>query len=68
MEAGNSPRFTAGNVLASGALKRLYDLEQGGVDIFSIKNKDIVSETYRAKAKLYEILWLYKNYKKAFNL
>lgn len=68
METGGSPRFTAGNVLASGALNRLYDLEQNGVDVFSIKNKDIVADTYRAKAKLYEILWLYKNYKKAFSL
>ena len=67
-EAGNAPRFTSGNVLASGALKRVYDLEQCGVDVFSVKNKDIVAKAYRAKAKLYEILWLYKNYKKAFNL
>lgn len=68
VEAGNSPRFTGGNVLASGALRRVYELEQSGVDVFSIKNKDLVVNAYRVKAKLYEILWQYKNYKKAFNL
>lgn len=67
-EQGNPPRFTGSNVLMSGALRRVWELEQSGVDVFSIKNKRIVKEVFFVKAQLYEILWLYKNYKKAFNL
>lgn len=68
VEQGNSPKFTSGSVMCSGGLRRVYDLERNGVDVFSIKNKNQVTQAYRVKAKLYEILWLYKNYKKAFNL
>lgn len=65
---GNHPRFTGSSVLISGALHRVWELEQSGVDVFSIKNKKAVSEAFLVEAKLYEILWLYRNYKKAFNL
>lgn len=68
VEQGNPPKFTGSNVLMSGALYRVWQLEQRGVDIFSIKNKKEVANAFVVKANLYEILWLYKNYKKAFNL
>ena len=68
VELGNPPRFTNSNILRSGALRRVYDLECSGVDVFSIKNKGLVLDTFVVKAKLHEILWLYKNYKRAFNL
>ena len=68
VEQGNDPKFTSGSVMHSGGLRRVYELEKQGVDVFSIKNKNAVIQAYRVKAKLYEILWLYKNYKKAFNL
>lgn len=68
VEQGNNPKFTSGSIMYSGGLRRVYELEQQGVDVFSIKNKNAVIQAYRAKAKLYEILWLYKNYKKAFSL
>lgn len=67
-DAGNPPKFTGSNILLSGALYRVWELEQSGVDVFSIKNKKAVANAFVAKANLYEILWLYKNYKKAFNL
>lgn len=65
---GNEPRFTGGNVVMSGALHRVWQLENSGVDVFSIKNKAVVAETFIVNAKLHEILWLYKNYKRAFSL
>lgn len=68
IELGNTAKFTTRNVCMSGALRRVYELEQTGVDIFSIKNKSSVIEAYRASDKLYEILWLYRSYKRAFNL
>lgn len=68
VEQGNDPKFTSGSIMHSGGLRRVYDLEKQGIDVFSIKNKNAVLQAYRVKAKLYEILWLYKNYKKAFNL
>lgn len=68
VDRGNPPKFTPGNVLMSGALHRISMLEQSGVDVFSIKNKKIVTTAFVAKANLYEILWLYRNYKRALNL
>lgn len=67
-DLGNEPRFTSGNVLTSGALSRVFELEQSGVDVFLMKNKNAVLDAFVVKAKLYEVLWLYNNYKRAFNL
>lgn len=67
-ELGNEPRFTVGNVLASGALRRVYDLEKSGVNVFTPKSKTAVTDVFGTGAKLHEILWLYRNYKRAFNL
>lgn len=68
VDLGNMAKFTTRNVCMSGALRRVYELEQTGVDIFSIKNKAAVIQAYRASDKLYNILWLYRSYKRAFNL
>lgn len=68
IELGNISRLTGGNVISSGALCRVFELEQSGVDIFSPKNKLLVVGAFRTKAKLHEILWLYRNYKRAFSL
>lgn len=68
VDRGNPPKFTGSNVLMSGALYRVWMLEQRGVDVFSIKNKKEVANAFVVKANLYEILWLYRNYKRAFNL
>lgn len=68
VDLGNEPKFTHSNVAKSGALRRLYELEQSGVDVFSIRNKQIVKETFVIDDNLNRILWLYKNYKVAFNL
>ena len=68
VDLGNEPRFTSGNVLTSGALSRVFELEQSGVDVFLMKNKNTVLDAFVVKSKLYEVLWLYNNYKRAFSL
>lgn len=65
---GKESRLWNGNVVASGALYRIHTLELSGVDVFSLKNKDLVIEAFGVKSKLYEIHWMYRNYKRAFNL
>lgn len=61
-------RLTISNILDSGALYRVRILEQDGVDVFNPKHKEEILKAYRKKAKLHEVLWQYRNYKKAFNL
>lgn len=56
------------NILRSGGLYRLYQLEQTGVDIFSGKNDELLQSTYAAPGKLFDIRSLYRQYKRAFNL
>lgn len=68
IDLGNEPRFTVGNVLSSGAMYRIWKLEQSGVDVFSIKNKVATVNAHGLSTKLYEILWMYRNYKRAFKL
>ena len=68
VDLGNEPKFTVGNVLASGAMSRVLQLEQSGVDVFSPKNRAIVVSNHGLNAKPYEITWMYKNYKRAFSL
>lgn len=68
IDLGNEPKFTVGNVLASGAMYRVWQLEQSGVDVFSLKNKSATINAHGLSTKLYEILWMYKNYKLAFSL
>ena len=65
---GKESRLWNGNVIASGALYRVRQLEESGVDVFSAKNKMAVIDAFGVSTKLYEIHWMYKNYKKAFNL
>lgn len=65
---GGDTEFTISNVAMSGGLRRVYELEASGVDVFQSRNKELVVGAYRVKAKLHEILWLYRNYKRAFSL
>lgn len=65
---GNGPKFTIPNVVMSGGLCRVWELEKSGVNVFQAKNKELVANAYRAKAKLHEVLWVYRNYKRAYNL
>ena len=65
---GKPSRLWNGNIVASGALYRVRLLELSGVDVFSKKNKDAVVEAFGVKSKLHEVLWMYRNYKRAFNL
>ena len=68
VELGNEPKLTSGNILSSGALCRVRELEDSGVDVLSVKNKDAIISAFRIPAKPHEITWLYKNYKKALKL
>lgn len=56
------------NVLRSGGLSRLYQLEKDGIDIFDGKNDELLQSTYAAPGKLFDIRSLYRQYKRAFNL
>lgn len=68
MDLGHKSRFTISNVYTSGALHRVAQLERSGVDVFLMKNKNAVSGAFGDGSALHEILWLYKNYKAAFNV
>lgn len=68
VDQGKESRLRNGNVVASGALHRLRALEEQGIDVFSAKNRMVVIDAFGVSTKLYEIHWMYKNYKKAFNL
>lgn len=67
VELGFNPRFFPKNVQRSGALYRLWLLEQTGIDISDKGNATIVEETYGSK-QYRSIKWQYKYYKIAFNL
>ena len=56
------------NVLRSGGLYRLHQLEHAGIDIFSGKNDNLLQATYAAPGKLFDIRSLYRQYKRAFDL
>lgn len=64
---GKESRLWNGNIIASGALYRLKNLEDNGVDVFSTKNRVDVVQAFAIDADMYEISWLYKSYKRAFN-
>lgn len=68
IDLGHKSRFTISNVYTSGALYRVAKLERSGIDVFLMKNKNAVSEAFGDGSALHEILWLYKNYKAAFNV
>ena len=65
---GKESRLRNGNIVASGALYRVRLLEESGVDVFSFKNRQMVIDAFGVSAKLHEIHWMYKNYKRAFKL
>ena len=56
------------NILRSGGMYRLYQLEKEGVDVFSGKNDDLLQSTYSAPGKTFDIRSLYRQYKRAFDL
>ena len=66
-DLGYTQQFSSTNIRRSGALYRLWKLEQSGVNLEAPENRTLVESTYGAK-KYYGIIWQYKNYKRAFNL
>ena len=66
-DLGYTQQFSSTNIRRSGALFRLWKLEQSGVNLEAPGNRTLVESTYGAK-KYYGIIWQYKNYKRAFNL
>lgn len=66
-DLGYTQQFSSTNIRRSGALYRLWKLEQSGVNLEAPENRTLVEAVYGAK-KYYGIIWQYKNYKRAFNL
>lgn len=66
-DLGYTQQFSSTNIRRSGALYRLWKLEQSGVNLEAPENRTLVETVYGAK-KYYGIIWQYKNYKRAFNL
>lgn len=65
----NTPsRLEYPNILRSGGMYRLYQLEKEGIDIFAGKNDELLQTTYSAPGKLFDIRSLYRQYKRAFDL
>lgn len=65
---GFPPRFTQINIMRSGGLSRVFQLEQNGVNVMHRDNMDIVMQAYGIGKDYRKIMWQYKFYKKAFNL
>lgn len=65
---GNPPRLVITNVLRSGRLCTLLELERSGVDVFDKANREFVEEASRHIKDYRSILWQYRAFKKAFNL
>lgn len=67
---GGTKEISISNAMRSGGLRRVYELEQSGVDVFSNKNKKLVEDVYCAPERkpYYKIIWMYKYYKKAFSI
>ena len=65
---GNPGCFKYTNVANCGVARRIYELEQSGVDVLSSKNKELIFATARLDIDRYKIKWLFRNYKRAFNL
>lgn len=64
---GYFPRFSVKNIFRSGALSRVFQLEQSGVDVFDKSNAELVEVAY-GFSKYRAIIWQYRCYKSAFNL
>lgn len=60
--------FTYRTVLCSGELHRVFLLEQSGVDVFSSRNERLLCSCFVSKTRGYDARFLYRNYKKAFDL
>jgi len=62
-------RLNGPAIAKSGALRRLYELEENGVTINSSTNKHIVERAYGSSGFQYaDVVFQYECYKKAFNL
>ena len=68
VELGYESRFAYTNVLSSGRLNRLLQMELSGVDILDSKNAAVVEAVFNGNKKYRSIKWSYESYKKAFNL
>lgn len=65
---GNKPKLTHSNVWKCGRFYELYELEQGGIDVFTKENAELVEKVFHNQKKAASILWTYKRYKTAFDL
>lgn len=67
VDNGGTPKFSYKNVLKSGSLCRLYELECSGMNVFDKGNACIIEKMFY-QSSYRNIIWLYKHYKEAFNL
>lgn len=68
MDKGYEGRFTFSNIQQSGRLRRLYELEEAGLDVHDRKNIPVVEGVFANSKKYRAIMWVYTSYKRAFNL
>lgn len=67
-EKGYKGRFTYGNILLSGRLNRLFQLEESGVCVEDPENAGIVEAVFSGSKRYVNIMPVYASYKRAFNL
>ena len=64
---GYESRFAYTNILSSGRLNRLLQMELSGLDVMDSKNAAAVEAVFNGNKKYRSIKWAYESYKKAFN-
>lgn len=65
---GTPSRLEYPNIMRSGGLYRVRQLEEKGVDVFVGASDDLLLQAYAAPGKTFDIRSLYRQYKLAFNL
>lgn len=61
-------RLTYLSIQRSGQFDRLRRLELSGIDLNSSANENLIRKVYGPKNKTYDVIYIYQQYKKAFNL
>lgn len=66
--AGFQKPITYKNVQFSGELHKAYSLEKKGIDFSDKNNEDILLSCFETRSHSYHTTFIYRKYKKAFNL
>lgn len=65
-DLGYPRRHTFTNVWRSGRFRKLWEIEQSGVDVISRENRPVVESVMRDRKNYYNAVKMYECYKKAF--